>query len=83
MTNELTNLNAHLCNLLNLVLIIRGQYSLEVFSLLLRMLWNLSCAYNGMVRYLNKDELTLLHQPLNLGYECNFMKSAARSSKVF
>jgi hypothetical protein len=29
------------------------------------------------------DELTLSYQPFNSGYECSFIKYAARSSKTF
>jgi hypothetical protein len=34
-------------------------------------------------RDLNRDELTLSYQPFNSSYECNFIKYATRSSKMF
>jgi hypothetical protein len=53
---------------------------------------SLSCFYflsetrniaNNCSRDLRRDELTLSHQPFNLGYECSFIKFVARYSKTF
>jgi hypothetical protein len=56
-----------------------GQYSLETLTLLLHMLQNSTYMHNEFFqnrsRDLNRDELTLSHEPFNSGYECNFIKS--------
>jgi hypothetical protein len=70
-----------------IIVVKRAHNPLYSNTFLLWMLWNSTCAQNVFVqnhsRNLNKDELTLSHQPFNSDYECNFIKSAARSSKMF
>jgi hypothetical protein len=88
MTAELIKFNTYLCCFLkpsfdNLRIDIVSRcllFFFEIFGIRTRAL---NESVQSHCSDLNRDEITLSHQPFNSGYECSSIKSSARSSNTF